>query len=146
MQHHSSNDRAACISIEMCIGHARCETHNTGIMASPLARWKPVKLNENSYLIWPLIPWKSSACLVNNQTITTVVLDLGPCTWALALSLATISNMIFSQQSSCHTSSLAHYCLQPDTVTRDCSFPDTDHTRTNKLYIHLQDLIVIKPI
>ena len=85
-------------------------------------------------------------CLVNNQTITTVVLDLGPCTWALALSLATISNMIFSQQSSCHTSSLAHYCLQPDTVTRDCSFPDTDHTRTNKLYIHLQDLIVIKPI
>ena len=44
-----------------------------------------------------------------------------------------------------HTS-LTHYCLQPATVTRDCSFPDTDHTRTNKLYIHLQDLIVIKPI
>ena len=85
-------------------------------------------------------------CLVNNQTITTAVLDLGPCTWASALSLATISNMIFSQQSSCHTPSLAHYCLQPATVTRDCSFPDTDHTRTNKLYIHLQDLIVIKPI
>ena len=85
-------------------------------------------------------------CLVNNPTITTVVLDLEPCTWASALSLATISNMIFSQQSSCHTPSLAHYCLQPATVTRDCSFPDTDHTRTNKLYIHLQDLIVIKPI
>ena len=87
-------------------------------------------------------------CLVNNQTITTAVLDLGPCTWASALSLATISNMIFSQhnnQVATHTS-LAHYCLQPATVTRDCSFPDTDHTRTNKLYIHLQDLIVIKPI